>query len=213
MSSKQVCNTSVEDCPLNWPSRNLRSGWSRGSKLPMKKRKLEVLSNNIQNAVLSTEDDNRRATKSAWRTSDLFIVAQDLCTAVCSCTVWHQCESCTPHLNTTSTSAFSVLPSYSALTFLCLFASLFFTYLGARRGANVLVVTSSWSCTSSCPWCQLMGLLLLMEPWSALIHYWSNTARRGQESFKTAFQDACRCRKFKSSLFLSVYSQMFSLLA
>lgn len=99
MSSKQVCNTSVEDCPLSWPFRNLRSGWSRGSKLPVKKRKLGVLSDNIQNAVLSTEDD----TKSAWRTSDLFTVAQDLCTALCVAALFginvnHVSHFWTPHL-------------------------------------------------------------------------------------------------------------------
>lgn len=129
--------------------------------------------------------------------------------SVCSCTVCQQCESCTPLLNTSLFFLPTQLWPSSALL-----PSLPFTYLGARRGANVLVVTSSWSGTSSCPLCQLIGLLLLlMEPWSALIHYWSNTACGGQESFKTAFQDACRCRKFKMSLFLSVYSQTFSPLA
>lgn len=49
----------------------------------MKKRKLWVLSGNIQNAVLCMEDDNRRATTSAGRTSDLFRAARDLCTALC----------------------------------------------------------------------------------------------------------------------------------
>lgn len=80
---------------------------------------------------------------------------------------------------------------------------------------------------SNCPGCHLQLELLLflsMMPTNGITtvvsgalkcphHYWSNTARGGRESFKTAFQDACRCRKFKSSLFLSVYSQMFSLLA
>lgn len=112
--------------------------------------------------------------------------------SVCSCTVWHQCESCIPFLNTTSTSAFSVLPSYSALTFLCPFASLLFTYLGPRRGANVLVVTSSWSCTSSCPWCQLMGLsvsLLLMErPHSLQIQYSSQGTGEFQDSLSRCLQ-------------------------
>lgn len=64
----------------------------------MMKRKLGVLSANVLNAGLSTEDDNRKATKSAGRASDLFTVAQELCTGVCvcSCTVQHPCESGAP---------------------------------------------------------------------------------------------------------------------
>lgn len=165
-----------------------------------------VLSGNVQNAALCMEDGNRRATN---QQEEHLISSQELCAALCAAALLATSVNHGAHFWTHLCSAF--LP---ALTFLCLGASLLFTYLGARRGANVLVVTSSWSCTSSCPWCQIMALaLLLMEPRSALIHYWSSTAHGGQESFKTAFQDACRCRKFKSSLFLSVYSQMFSLLA
>lgn len=74
-----------------------------GQNCPWRRESLEVLSNNIQNAVLSTEDDNRRATKSAWRTSDLFIVAQDLCTALCVAALFginvnHVPPIWTPHL-------------------------------------------------------------------------------------------------------------------
>lgn len=99
--------------------------------------------------LLSTENGNRRAPKSARGTPNLCIVAQVLHTQLFSCIVQHHCESCTLSLNM-STSDHSVLPSYSLLTTFCVFASLLFTYLGAKKGANILVVTSSWSCTSCC---------------------------------------------------------------
>lgn len=104
--------------------------------------------------------------------------------SVCSCTVCQQCESCTALLHTSLFFLPTPLWPSSALL-----PSLLFTYLDARRGANVLVVTSSWSGTSSCPWCQLTGLpLLLMGPWSALIHYWSNTACRDRRVSRQPFK-------------------------
>ena len=66
---------------------------------------------------LSTEDENRRATKSAGGTSNLCIVAQILCTGLCLAVLFSINMNHVPSLNTKSTSAHSVLPSYSPLTF------------------------------------------------------------------------------------------------
>lgn len=84
MSSKQACNTLVEDCPNL--SKTLGQDTQEEQNCPWKKRELGVLSDTFRMLLylpLSTDVDNRRATKSAEGTSNLCIVAQVLCTGLC----------------------------------------------------------------------------------------------------------------------------------
>lgn len=175
MSSKQVCNTLVEDCPR--PSETLGQDGQDYQNCPWKK-KVRSVEWYIQNTALHSSVHSRRWQQKGHKISrrnisSLHSSSSLACWSVFSCTVRHQCRSCTLSLNITSTPARSVLPSHSPLTFLCLFVSVLFTYLGARKRTNILVVTSSWSCTSSCPWWWLTRLsvsLLLMYSLSALIY-------------------------------------------